>query len=206
MITIVDYGSGNVGSIANMMARAGIDAKIATSPTHVRSARRLVLPGVGAFDSVMRRFCESGLVDAVLGRLRAGVPLLGICVGMQILSRSSEEGVLPGLGLLDAQTRSLKAIVADDDAKIPHMGWNSLRVRQSSPLLDNLPAGARFYFVHSFAVVCEDQAQCVASTEYGGSDQIAAVVQRDNLFGVQFHPEKSRNFGMLVLSNFARIG
>jgi glutamine amidotransferase len=205
MLTIVDYGSGNVGSIANMLRRSGVDVGVATTAEAVESASRLILPGIGAFDSVMQRFADSGLMEAVLGRLRAGVPTLGICVGMQILSSGSDEGVLAGLGLVAARTRSLKSMIADDTIRIPHMGWSTLRVRHPSPLLIGLPEGARFYFVHSFAVVCDDPVQEVATVDYGGSDKIAAIVQRDNLFGVQFHPEKSRNFGMALLNNFASI-
>lgn len=206
MLMIVDYGSGNVGSIANMLKRSGTDARIATTAREIDQASRLILPGVGAFDAVMRRFSESGVMDSVSRRIREGVPTLGICVGMQILGNGSEEGSLAGLGLVAATTRGLKSMVANDTVRIPNMGWSSLKVRHASPLLSGLEEDARFYFVHSFAVVCDDQSQEIASIEYGAERSITAAIQKDNLFGVQFHPEKSRRFGMSLLSTFARIG
>jgi len=205
MLVIVDYGSGNVGSIVNMLARAGIEATIGNSPEAIRSAASLILPGVGAFDSVIGRFSQSGLMDAVLERVRVGIPILGICVGMQILSLGSDEGDLPGLGLIRSRTTSLRSMIDDKDARIPHMGWSNLTIRQPSPLLQNLPQDARFYFVHSFAVVCDEAEQCIATIEYQGNDRITAIIQRDHIFGVQFHAEKSRNFGMMLLRNFAVI-
>lgn len=204
MLVIVDFGAGNVGSIARMLERAGVEAVVGRSPEELLKADRLILPGVGAFDSVMTRFRESGLLETTLNRHKAGVPILGICVGMQILGHSSDEGVSPGLGLLSARTRGLRSIMPDDAARVPHMGWSSVQVRRANALLQPLPDDARFYFVHSFAVVCDVYADCIGSVEYGGA-AITAAVQRQNLFGIQFHPEKSRHFGMTLLRNFAAV-
>jgi imidazole glycerol-phosphate synthase subunit HisH len=205
MMTIVDFGAGNVGSIANMARRAGLEVQVGSTTQAVLNAKRLILPGVGAFDSVMTRFSASGLAETVLGRHRVGVPILGICVGMQMLSEGSDEGVVPGLALLAGRTRTLRSIIVDQKARVPHMGWAGLRLRRSTHLLESLPPESRFYFVHSYAMVCDDERDCIASIDYGGSTDITAAVQRENLFGVQFHPEKSRHFGMALLRNFAAV-
>jgi glutamine amidotransferase len=203
MVVIADFGSGNVGSISRMLERAGIEARSSDSAAGIDDAERLILPGVGAFDSVMSRFMASGLAESILRRHKAGVPILGICVGLQILTEGSEEGGLAGLGLIAGRTRNIRSIVSDPKARVPHMGWAPLVVHQTRPLFDPLPPKSKFYFVHSYAVVCGESRDCIASVVYDDGTRLTAAVQRDNLFGIQFHPEKSRNFGLALLRNFA---
>lgn len=201
-ITIVDYGVGNVGSIQNMLKKVGARSVVASTPEEVLHAKKLVLPGVGAFDAGMAALRSSGLVEA-LDRQALGtkVPVIGLCLGMQLMTERSEEGSLPGLGWVRAKT------VRFADApglKIPHMGWNLATPTKESPVLKEFPDGARFYFVHSFYVQCEDPSDALLSATYGPT-RFDAGFQHDNLIGVQFHPEKSHRFGMWLLKNFAEL-
>jgi glutamine amidotransferase len=203
MITIVHTGMGNVGSVQNMLRHIGADARITDDPEAIRSAEKLILPGVGAFDRGMQRIDELGirsiLEDKVLG---AHTPILGICLGMQLLTRGSEEGSLPGLGWIDGRTVRFDAS-STQTLKIPHMGWNGLSIHAQVPLLWQLPEEARFYFVHSYYVECDSSAQVAATTRY--IVDFASVVAKGNIMGTQFHPEKSHRFGMQVLRNFANL-
>ena len=199
-VAIIDYGSGNIGSIVNIFRKAGAPAVLSADPDELRRASHLVLPGVGAFDTCMRNLRQSGLIPVLEERvLRAGTPLLGICVGMQMLSRGSEEGVEPGLGWIDAATRRFVA-PPGSSMRIPHMGWNAVRPARPAPLFAGLEIGARFYFVHSYHVQCDDPANVAGVTEYGGP--FTAAVRRGNIAGVQFHPEKSHKFGVRLIGNF----
>lgn len=204
MITIVDYGLGNLSSIKNMLRRLGFEAVISADPEAIEKAAKIILPGVGAFDNGMRNIRERGL-EAVLNKkaLEERVPTLGICLGMQLLTGSSEEGREPGLGWIPG--RALRFAFAPDQErlKIPHMGWNNVTVRAESPLIRNFLPEMRFYFVHSYHVVCDDPADVLLSAEYGGT--ITAAVSRGNIMGTQFHPEKSHKFGMILLKNFAEM-
>jgi glutamine amidotransferase len=203
MISVIDYGVGNLGSILNMFKKIGVPTQVTSRVADVAGATKLVLPGVGAFDSGMRKLEESGLVPVLNRRvLEARVPVLGICLGMQLLSSGSEEGQLPGLGWLDAETIRFDFGGGSAGLRIPHMGWNVLRVVQSHPMLAGLEHASRFYFVHSYHLRCRDRTDVIGETTYGAP--FASVVGRRNVVGVQFHPEKSHRFGMQLLRNFAQ--
>ena len=201
MIAIVDYGMGNLGSIQNMFKRIGAAARVTGDPTVLADARKILLPGVGAFDSAMQRIADAGLRE-VLDRkaLQERVPTLGICLGMQLLTRGSEEGQLPGLGWIAASTKRFPAIAG---LKVPHMGWNLVTPTQPSPLTDGLPAESRFYFVLSYYVQVDDPADSLLRTHYG--IDFDAAVAHGNIYGAQFHPEKSHNFGLQLLANSASL-
>ena len=200
MITIVDYGMGNLGSIRNMLAKIGVDSEITADPEAVMAAQKLILPGVGAFDAGMQSLERSGL-RAVLDErvLNARVPTLGICLGMQLMTRHSSEGDRAGLGWIDAQVRRFES--AASGLKVPHMGWNLVAPARPAALLDDLPMESRFYFVHSYYVECRDSSDVLLTTTYGR--RFDSALQRGNVWGVQFHPEKSHKFGMQLLTNFA---
>ena len=202
MIVIVDYGMGNLGSIANMFKKIGAEATISSEAAAIERADKLVLPGVGAFDNGMKNLAERGLIPLLSAKvLQDKTPILGLCLGMQLFTWRSEEGELPGLGWLDAETVRFKFDAANAHLKIPHMGWNALQICQSHPIFADADEEPRFYFVHSYHVVCADLQTVLAQTYYG-YDFVSAVV-KDNIVGLQFHPEKSHKFGMKLLRNFA---
>ena len=201
MITIVKYGMGNVGSVLNMYRKLGIKARCETTPEGILGSSHLILPGIGAFDACVAALAASGLREAVLETARRGKPLLGICVGMQMLGESSEEG--PGQGLNLIRARSHRIVVNDADYKVPHMGWNEVSWTRNSALVGELRQESRFYFVHSFQVKCDDEANVLAVTQH--ERQITAAISAGNVFGVQFHPEKSHRFGLELLRNFATL-
>ena len=197
-IGIVNYGIGNGGSIANMFRKSRLNAQIVSTPDQVLAAQRLVLPGIGSFDACMDALNKSGLRAAVLEYAATGRPLLGICVGMQMLTLGSEEGELPGLGLIRAR---VKRLTAAPGLRVPHIGWDYVTWQiPGHPLCKNLLDGSRFYFVHSYCVICESAANSLASCTYG--EVFSAAIVRDQIAGVQFHPEKSHRFGLQLLSNF----
>lgn len=203
MIVIVDYGMGNLKSIANMLKKIGLDSLITSDAEQIAQASKLILPGVGAFDQGMKNLESSGLRPCLEQKVNEQqTPVLGICLGMQLLSRSSEEGKLPGLGWIEADTQRFNF---DSQArlKIPHMGWNTIQVKRSNALLKDSEKEQRFYFVHSYHLVCDQPEDILAETHYGYP--FAAAVGHDNVFGVQFHPEKSLRFGMEVLRHFAEL-
>lgn len=203
-IAIVDYGMGNVGSIRNMLRKVGARAVVAGTPEAMEGAARIVLPGVGAFDQGMEKLEVSGFRSA-LERLviDEGVPILGICLGMQLFTLSSEEGGRPGLGWVCAHTRRFQRERMGASPRIPHMGWNTLAIRKPSPLFDGLAEEQRFYFLHSYHVVCEDHADILAETEHGYP--FVSAFSRGNIIGAQFHPEKSHRFGMEFFRRFAEV-
>jgi glutamine amidotransferase len=202
MITIVDYGVGNLGSIVNMLKKVGAKTQASSDPDVLRQAEKLILPGVGAFDAGMRKLNETGLVP-VLNELvlEKKVPVIGLCLGMQLMTKRSEEGTEAGLGWVDAETVRFKFGPENAHLKVPHMGWNTLDIRRQHPLVSDLGPESRFYFVHSYYVVCQDEADVVAYTDYGYL--LSAIISRNNIMGAQFHPEKSHKFGMQLLKNFA---
>jgi len=201
MISIVDYGMGNLGSIVNMFKRIGVAAQITGDADELARARKILLPGVGAFDGAMQRIEQSGLRPILDHKaLQERVPVLGICLGMQLLTRSSEEGERPGLGWIAASTRRFEA---GPRLKVPHMGWNEVQVMRPHALTQGLPADARFYFVHSYYVTVDDPQDSLLKARYGTT--FDAAVSHRNIYGAQFHPEKSHRFGMQLLANFARV-
>jgi len=203
MITIINYGMGNLGSVQNMFKRIGVSSEISGDPDVIARSTKLLLPGVGAFDAAMQKIADSGL-RAVLDKkvLEEKVPTLGICLGMQLLTNSSEEGVLPGLGWIPARTVKFR-FPSDSKLKIPHMGWNYVFSKKESPLTSDLPEEPRFYFVHSYYVQCDNEQDVLTTTPYG--TDFDSIVQKDNVYGAQFHPEKSHKYGMKLLANFAGI-
>lgn len=205
MIVIADYGLGNIASVRNMLTKVGCnEVEVSADADKIAGARKLVLPGVGAFDHGVRCLRSSGSIDALNhAAVHRGVPTLGICLGMQLMGRGSEEGTAPGLGWMDAQSVRFAPPVSSS-IKVPHMGWNAIRLRKPSALFDPGENGERrFYFVHSYHVRCNDEADVLA-TAYHGED-FSAAFSRDNLYGVQFHPEKSHRFGMEMMSRFVAL-
>jgi len=203
-IVIVDYGMGNVGSIANMLRKLGVPAVLSDVPEVVAAADRLILPGVGSFDVAMENLRSRGLVEPLTRRVMVdGAPLLGICLGMQLLAESSEEGSLPGLGWVAGRVTRLPAVGPDGPLPIPHMGWSKVRCEKPSAVLTSLGGEARYYFVHSYAFRCADPADVLGVTDYGES--FTSAVEHDNVIGAQFHPEKSHRHGMALLADFAAI-
>lgn len=201
MIAILDYGMGNVGSILNMLKKVSVDAGIITTVTEIEEAQSLIIPGVGHIDNAIERLESAGLRDALDdAAMRRCIPILGICLGMQIMSRSSEEGSRQGLGWVPA-----RATRFDGDAlglRVPHMGWNVVNLRKQSSCFDDESFDEhRFYFVHSYAVQCEDPADVLTTTTYG--IEFVSAFQRGNLMGVQFHPEKSHKFGESFFRRYA---
>lgn len=200
MIVVVDYGLCNVGSVLNMLKRIGAEVAASADPAVIASAEKLILPGVGAFDNAMVNLEQLGLIEPLQRKVRdEKTPVLGICLGMQLLSRRSEEGTLPGLGWIEADTKRF-TFDAGVELRIPHMGWNELRVARPHPLLADLGAAPRYYFVHSYHVCCDHDENAIGRAHYG--IDFTAVVARDNVMGTQFHPEKSHRFGMQLLRNF----
>jgi glutamine amidotransferase len=199
MITIVDYGMGNLGSIQNMLKKIGAPAVIASDPEQVASAEKLILPGVGAFDNGMQNLSVRGLRPVLEERvIEKKIPILGICLGMQLMSESSEEGNLSGLSWIDAVTRKFR--FDDPSMKVPHMGWNSVDIKSTDCLFNDMFADHRFYFVHSYFVTCRTESDVLATTCYG--HDFVSSFRKENILGVQFHPEKSHKFGMKLLQNF----
>jgi imidazole glycerol-phosphate synthase subunit HisH len=204
MITIVDYGLGNIRAFANVYERLNIPISVAKTADDLKGVRKVILPGVGAFDRAMSKLDESGMREALdeLVLVRQ-VPVLGICVGMQMLARSSEEGVLAGLGWIDGTVRKFDVSVFNSKTRLPHMGWNTINPNNGNPLLVSFCGDSLFYFLHSYYFSCNDQSDTIATTEYG--IQYSSAVNHRNIFGVQFHPEKSHQWGIQLLKNFAEI-
>jgi glutamine amidotransferase len=201
MIAIVDYGAGNLRSVRNALEFLDADVVTASVPDDLAGAEKIVLPGVGAFGAGMAALRERGFEGPLKEAVEAGTPLLGICLGLQYLFESSDEmGQHSGLGLLRGQVTRLPE---EDGLKIPHIGWNSLTIQRESPLLAGIPDQAYAYFVHSYAVVADDPADVLATTDYGGP--FVSVVGRGNVFGIQCHPEKSQGVGLRILKNFLEI-
>lgn len=205
MITIVDYGLGNIGAFLNMYKRMNISAKVARTRDELGDAERIVLPGVGAFDHAMHLLDASGmrpvLEDKIVGDK---VPVVGVCVGMQILADASEEGQERGLGWIPGTVRHFRSMPVPNDLPLPHMGWNDVEpVSPEEGLFHGIGPNARFYFLHSFYYECADPIDQAATASYG--IPFACAVRRGNVWGVQFHPEKSHHFGAMLLKNFAEL-
>lgn len=202
MITIINYGSGNISAIANIYERLKIPFEIANHPDEVKGAEKIILPGVGAFDETISMLDQSGfrsILDYEV--LTNHIPVLGICVGMQILGKKSEEGNLPGLGWINGEVKKIDKTLLTSKPKIPHLGWNSIKVAKMNKLFQEVDEDQGFYFMHSYYFECADKEDVLSTTDYG--KPFASSVNHKNIYGVQFHPEKSHHNGVNLLKNFA---
>lgn len=204
MIAIIDYGLGNILAFANVYKRLNIPVTVAKAPADLNGATKLILPGVGAFDHAMKLLQDAGMrepLDQLV--LQQKVPVLGICVGMQILANGSDEGSLPGLGWIPGQVKAFCTTAGAAEMPLPHMGWNDVQPAAGHALFKGMENDARFYFLHSFYFECTQPQHAVARASYG--IDFSCAVQSENVYGVQFHPEKSHHFGMNLLKNFAEL-
>jgi glutamine amidotransferase len=203
MITIVNYGLGNVNSVANILNYLGIGYQVTSDPNLLYNAEKLILPGVGAFDNGMKLLKEKNLISALNEAVNIKkTPILGICLGMQLMCKHSEEGTTTGLGWIDAVVQKIK-IPDNSGLKVPHMGWSTLKIEKENVLLNINDDEQRFYFVHSYHVVCNNSSDILATTHFGS--KIIASFSHDNIFGVQFHPEKSHRFGFSLFKKFIKL-
>jgi glutamine amidotransferase len=201
MITIIDYGLGNLSSIKNMLKKLQIDSIITSELEQISNAEKLILPGVGSFDYGMEQLNKFKLIDVLNQKvLKEKTPILGICLGMQLFTKKSEEGKLPGLGWIDAETMKFN-FNAMPEFKIPNMGWNTINIEKESKLIKDITSDSRFYFVHSYYVSCSNKNDILMRSNYGFD--YTCAIENNNILGVQFHPEKSHKFGMAILNNFA---
>jgi len=203
MITIVNYGLGNIGSMQNMLRHIGVLSKLESDPLEISKARKLILPGVGSFDAAMNEISNiPGLLNVLNHKAKVEkIPILGICLGMQLMTRSSEEGKKKGLGWINADTKRFRL---DSKFKVPHMGWNNVEVNSSTELTNLNDDVQRFYFVHSYYVKVDHQVNSLFKTKYGLVEFDSGIVDQ-NIYGVQFHPEKSHKFGINLFKRFANI-
>ncbi|HTP06081.1 MAG TPA: imidazole glycerol phosphate synthase subunit HisH [Nitrospirota bacterium] len=200
MIAIIDYGMGNLRSVQKGFERMGHEVVVTNDAKTIMDASKVVLPGVGAFPDCMRNLREYGLIDAVHKTIRSGKPFLGICLGLQLLFTESEEfGISKGLDIIKGRVIRFKG-PEFADLKIPHMGWNSISIKQRVPALQDVPDNSHVYFVHSFHVVPEDKSVIATTTPYG--IEFVSSIWKDNIFAVQFHPEKSQGLGLSILKRF----
>jgi glutamine amidotransferase len=201
MIVVIDYGLGNLGSIRNMLKKIGAEGIVSSSVSDIEKAEKLILPGVGNFDQGMRNLEASGFLPVLEDRvIQEKTPILGICLGMQLFARKSEEGESTGLGWIDAEVVRFKFDDKERNLKIPHMGWNLVKINQRDALFEKMNLEARFYFVHSYHVVCKNENDILAKTVHGY--EFPSAIKKENIYGVQFHPEKSHKFGMKLLDNY----
>lgn len=199
-ISVIDYGMCNLGSIINMSRKLGFRVVVATKPNDIINASHLILPGVGAFDHGVEALKKIGLFDVIIKKMvHKPVPFLGICLGMQLLCDGSEEGNLKGLGLISGKCKHF-IVENGSNLRIPHMGWNEVKFCKESPIAFNLKENSRFYFTHSYHMVCEEKDDLLAISNHGKN--FTAAIQKGNVVGVQFHPEKSHKFGMSLFKNF----
>ena len=202
MITIVDYGMGNLRSVHKALEKVGVKAIITSNPEEVVGASKVVLPGVGAFGECMTNLKKRNLIDAIYEFMESGKPFLGICLGLQLLFTESEEGGVRGLNIVEGGVKRFD--LSDNRLKVPHMGWNQIKVKEENKdILNGIPDGSYFYFVHSYYVKPDGESMVVATTDYGL--EFASLIHRDNIYGVQFHPEKSQELGLKLLKNFGEL-
>jgi glutamine amidotransferase len=204
MITIIDYGVGNINAFVNVYKRLNVPTKIAKTVSDLQHAQKLILPGVGHFDHAMSELINSGMRETLdeLVMIQK-VPVIGICVGMQMMGNSSDEGKLEGLKWIDASIKKFDESKIKQVTRLPHMGWNDVFPITSNPLFKGLEKEALFYFLHSYYFECNNRSDVLATSEYGGEFTCAAY--HENVFGIQFHPEKSHHFGETLLHNFANL-
>jgi len=201
VITIIDYGMGNIGSLENMIKKAGGESIVTSKIKDLEYATKLLLPGVGSFDNGMKNLKSLGFLEVLNQKvLKDKIPILGICLGMQLFTKSSEEGTLPGLGFIDAKT--VKFNFSNNILKIPHMGWNSIDIKKDSKLF-NGAVNPEFYFVHSYHLVCNNNKDVLTKTNYGYD--FVSSIEKENIYGVQFHPEKSLKSGLKLIENFIKL-
>lgn len=204
MIVLIDYGVGNISAFLNIYKHLNIPVRTAKTVAELEGAEKLILPGVGHFDYAMQRFNGSGMRETVDEMVRTGKkPVIGICVGMQMMAKSSDEGQLPGLGWIDAHVEKFSDSQRSAKMPLPHMGWNDVYALKNNPLFSGLEHDARFYFLHSYYFKCTLPQDAVAEAEYG--IRFTAAVNHENVYGIQCHPEKSHNFGIQLLKNFAEL-
>lgn len=203
-IAIIDYGSGNLRSVQKAFQKLGFPAEITKDKTTIRGAKGVVLPGVGSFDAALNELRQFGLEGAIEESIALGKPFLGICLGLQHLFESSEEGKQKGLGILKGNVKKFHfAGTPWEKMSIPHMGWNRLLIRHRSPLLEGVEEGSMVYFAHSYYVVPKDEMVIATKTDYG--IEFTSSIWKDNLFGIQFHPEKSGEIGLKIIKNFGKL-
>lgn len=200
MITIIDYQAGNVGSINNMLKKIGYASKVTSSREEVAKAERIILPGVGSFDFGVSKLEELGLSEVLDEKKRRGTPILGICLGAQLMLQSSEEGNRTGLGWIKGVVKKFPTVRNGKKFTVPHMGWDRVEITKSSKLFTDVDQPSRFYFVHSYYIECDESADVLTTNEY--SVNYHSSFEKENIIGVQFHPEKSHKFGKQVLKNF----
>lgn len=204
MIAIIDYGLGNIHAFVNVYKKLDIPVGIVTRKEDLNNVEKIILPGVGAFDHAMEKLNQSGMrekLDEIV--MKHKVPVIGICVGMQMMAVDSNEGSQPGLGWIDANVKKFDVSKIPYTTRLPHMGWNNMQVLKSNPLLKGLGDDAKFYFLHSYYFNCKNESDAIASADYGGN--FICAVNSENIYGVQFHPEKSHSFGVKLLENFAKL-
>jgi glutamine amidotransferase len=200
-VAIIDYGMGNLHSVQNAVRHLGFTSDIISDPENLSKYRKIILPGVGAFGQAIARLRDSGMAMSLNEEKESGAEILGICLGMQLMcSQSEEEGLHQGLDWFDAEVREFDRSYG---LPIPHMGWNAVVFHREDPILQDIPSGEDAYFVHSFYVACKSEADVLATTEYGLP--FASMIQKENLRGIQFHPEKSQEFGLRMLRNYLEM-
>jgi len=203
MITIIDYGVGNIRAYINLYERINIKINVAKNVLELKKATKIILPGVGAFDYAMNRLNLSGMRDSITDLvLYKKIPIIGICVGMQMLGNNSEEGVLPGLGWIQGNVKQFDSSILSSERRLPHMGWNNI-LPENDNLFKSINIDNRFYFLHSYYFECKHKENILATTDFGAT--FTSAIKNDNIYGVQFHPEKSHFNGVQLLKNFANI-
>ena len=201
MILVVDYKMGNIGSILNMLKKIGVESKASSDKEDIKKASKLILPGVGSFDSGMKNLENLGLIPILNKKvIEEKTFILGICLGMQLFCRKSEEGNLHGLEWIDADVKKFKT---KDSLKIPHMGWNTINIQKNDPIFSENKTESIFYFVHSYHLACDNKNDILATTNHGYD--FPSIIKKENIVGVQFHPEKSHSYGMGLLKNFLEL-
>jgi glutamine amidotransferase len=203
IITIVDYGAGNIGSIVNMISRMGGESKVTSLASDLIASKKIILPGVGSFDFGMKKLNESGFIETLEQKVLIDkVPILGICLGAQMMCKNSEEGNLKGLGWFDANVKKFN-FKNHNELRIPHMGWNYIENKKDNLITEGLSVKSKFYFVHSYYISSNNQSEILLETNYGLP--FVSALQKENIYAVQFHPEKSHKFGMQLFKNFITL-
>lgn len=204
MIRIINYGLGNIRAFLNVYERLNIKVDVAYNGNDIKDATKLILPGVGSFDYAMNLLNNSGMRDELEKQVFENkIPIMGICVGMQMLAKSSDEGKMPGLGWIDGNVKLFDTSLIPYKTRLPHMGWNSIEPTKENMLLNGFNSQSRFYFLHSYYFDCNDQENILSTTEYG--IKYSSAINKDNIYGIQFHPEKSHSNGVRLLQNFANL-